>query len=134
MEDKRHRLISEINMVPFVDIVLVLLIIFMISAPLMYRGIDINLPQSSVNTIKQEQRIMLAVDRNLNLFVDGEGVSINGLEATIQKKRRPGSDTTVYLKADKAVPYGTIITVMDVVKKMGIDKLGMVTEPLEEVR
>ena len=134
MEDKKHRLMSEINMVPFVDIVLVLLIIFMISAPLMYRGIDINLPQSSVNTIKQEQRIMLAVDRNLNLFVDGEGVSINGLEATIQKKRRPGSDTTVYLKADRAVPYGAIISVMDIVKRLGIDKLGMVTEPLKEVR
>src|SRR3989337_3976020 len=113
MEDKRHRLISEINMVPFVDIVLVLLIIFMISAPLMYRGIDINLPQSSVNTIKQEQRIMLAVDRNLNLFVDGEAVALQGLESAIQKKRRSGSDTTVYLKADRAVPNGTIITVMD---------------------
>jgi len=134
MEDKRHRLMSEINMVPFVDIVLVLLIIFMISAPMMYRGIDINLPQSSVNTIKQEQRIMLAVDRDLNLFVDGEGVSITGLEATIQKKRRPGSDTTVYLKADRAVPYGAIISVMDIVKRLGIDKLGMVTEPLKEVR
>src|SRR3990170_4515613 len=134
MEDKRHRLMSEINMVPFMDIVLVLLIIFMISAPMMYRGIDINLPQSSVNTIKQEQRIMLAVDRDLNLFVDGEGVSITGLEATIQKKRRPGSDTTVYLKADRAVPYGAIISVMDIVKRLGIDKLGMVTEPLKEVR
>ena len=121
-------------MVPFVDIVLVLLIIFMISAPMMYRGIDINLPQSSVNTIKQEQRIMLAVDRDLNLFVDGEGVSITGLEATIQKKRRSGSDTTVYLKADRAVPYGAIISVMDIVKRLGIDKLGMVTEPLKEVR
>ena len=134
MEDKRHRLMSEINMVPFVDIVLVLLIIFMISAPLMYRGIDINLPQSSVNTIKQEQRIMLTVDRNLNLFVDGEAVALRGLESAIQKKQRSGSDTTVYLKADRVVPYGTIITVMDVVKKMGIDKLGMVTEPIEEVR
>jgi len=134
MEDKRRRLMSEINMVPFVDIVLVLLIIFMISAPMMYRGIDINLPQSSVNTIKQEQRIMLTVDRNLNLFVDGEAVTLHGLESRIQKKRRPGSDATVYLKADKAVPYGMIITVMDVVKKMGIDKLGMVTEPLKEVR
>lgn len=134
MEDKRHRLMSEINMVPFVDIVLVLLIIFMISAPLMYRGIDINLPQSSVNTIKEEQRIMLAVDRKLNLFVDGEAVALQGLESKIQQKRRPGSDTTVYLKADKAVPYGAIISVMDIVKRLGIDKLGMVTEPLKEVR
>lgn len=134
MEDKRHRLMSEINMVPFIDIVLVLLIIFMISAPLMYRGIDINLPKSSVNTIKPEQRIILIVDRNRNIFVDDEIVPMIGLEAAIQKKRRPDSDATVYLKADKDVPYGTIVAVMDIVKGMGIDKLGMVTEPLREVK
>ncbi len=134
MEGKKHKLMYEINMVPFVDIVLVLLIIFMISAPLMYRGIDINLPQSSVNTIKQEQRIMLSVDKRLNIFIDNERVTIGGLESAIQKKRRPESDTTVYLKADREVPYGTIVSVMDTVKRIGIDKLGMITEPLKEVR
>ncbi|OGW14452.1 MAG: protein TolR [Nitrospirae bacterium GWA2_42_11] len=132
MENKSHRLMSEINMVPFIDIVLVLLIIFMISAPLMYRGIDIDLPQSSVNTIKQEQRILLTVDRNHNVFVDDEMVPINRLESVIQKKRTSQSDTTVYLKADRDVPYGTIVSVMDIVKSLGIDKLGMVTEPLKE--
>lgn len=134
MEDKKHRLLSEINMVPFVDIVLVLLIIFMISAPLMYRGIDINLPQSSVNTIKQEQRIMLTVDKRHNIFVDKDMVPMSRLETAIQGKKMPGSDTTVYLKADRDVPYGTIVSVMDIVKKIGIDKLGMITEPLQEVK
>lgn len=134
MEDKKHRFLSEINMVPFVDIVLVLLIIFMISAPLMYRGIDINLPQSSVNTIKQEQRIMLTVDKRHNIFVDNDMVPMSRLETAIQGKKMPGSDTTLYLKADREVPYGIIVSIMDIVKKIGIDKLGMITEPLQEVK
>lgn len=129
MEDRKHRLMAEINMVPFVDIALVLLIIFMVSAPLMYRGIDVDLPRSSVNTIKQEQRIVLTVDRDGNIYVDGEKVHIGGVEAAIHQKRRGGAEVTVYLKADREVPYGTIVSVMDIVKRMGIDKLGMVTEP-----
>ncbi len=133
MQDKKYRLMSEINMVPFVDIVLVLLIIFMISAPLMYRGIDVDLPRSSVNTIKQEQRIMLIVDRFSNIYVDDRKVTPEGLEPAIRQKGGEGSDVTVYLKADKSVPYGTIVTVMDRVKGMGIDKLGMVTESPKEV-
>ncbi|HZX47816.1 MAG TPA: biopolymer transporter ExbD [Nitrospirota bacterium] len=133
MQDKKDRLLSEINMVPFVDIVLVLLIIFMISAPLMYRGIDVDLPRSSVNTIKQEQRIMLIVDRFSNIYVDDRKVPMEGIESAIRQKGSEGADVTVYLKADTSVPYGTIIRVMDKVKGMGIDKLGMVTESLKEV-
>lgn len=134
MVDKKYRLMNEINMVPFIDIVLVLLIIFMISAPLMYRGLDIDLPQSSMNTIKQEQRIMLSVDKKHNVFIDNDMVPISGLETAIEKKRKPGADVTVYLKADRDVPYGMIVNVMDIVKKIGIEKLGMITEPIKEVR
>src|SRR4030066_874806 len=106
MEDKRHRLMSEINMIPFIDVVLVLLIIFMISAPLMYRGIDINLPKSSVNTIKQEQRIVIVVDREQRIHIDNNPVTLSRLEQMLLQKKETGSDTTVYLKADKEVPYG----------------------------
>lgn len=120
-------------MVPFVDIVLVLLIIFMISAPLMYRGIDVDLPRSSVNTIKQEQRIMLIVDRFSNIYIDDRKVPMQGIESAIRQKSSEAADVTVYLKADRSVPYGTIVSVMDKVKGMGIDKLGMVTESLKEV-
>ncbi len=133
MADRKNRLMSEINMVPFVDIVLVLLIIFMISAPLMYRGIDVDLPRSSVNTIKQEQRIMLIVDRFSNIYIDDRKVPMQGIESAIRQKSSEGADVTVYLKADRSVPYGTIVSVMDKVKGMGIDKLGMVTESLKEV-
>src|SRR5574337_1133817 len=128
MQDKKYRLMSEINMVPFIDVVLVLLIIFMISAPLMYRGIDVDLPKSAVNTIKQEQRIMLIVDRFSNIYIDDRKVPMGGIESAIRQKSGEGSDVTVYLKADRSVPYGTIVSVMDTVKGMGIDKLGMVTE------
>lgn len=131
MEDRKHRFMSEINMVPFVDIVLVLLIIFMISAPLMYRGIDIDLPRSSVNTIKQEQRVVLIVDENRNIYVDDTIVEMRELEAAIRQKSRSIPNTTVYLKADKGVPYGLIINIMDVVKRIGIDKIGMVTQPVD---
>ncbi|MCC6545071.1 MAG: biopolymer transporter ExbD [Nitrospirae bacterium] len=133
MQDRKDRLLSDINMVPFVDIVLVLLIIFMISAPLMYRGIDVDLPKSSVNTIKQEQRIMLIVDRFGNIYVDDRKVPMGGIESAIRQKSYDGAEVTVYLKADRSVPYGTIVSVMDKVKGMGIDKLGMVTESLKEV-
>ncbi len=133
MADRKNRLMSEINMVPFVDIVLVLLIIFMISAPLMYRGIDVDLPRSSVNTIKQEQRIMLIVDRFSNIYIDDRKVPMQGIESAIRQKSSEAADVTVYLKADRSVPYGTIVSVMDKVKGMGIDKLGMVTESLKEV-
>ena len=133
-EGRRHRLMSEINMIPFIDVVLVLLIIFMISAPLMYRGIDINLPKSSVNTIKQEQRIVIVVDREQRIHIDNNPVTLSRLEQVLLQKKETGSDTTVYLKADKEVPYGTIIEVMDTIKRIGIDKLGMVTEPLSEIK
>lgn len=133
MADRKNRLMSEINMVPFVDIVLVLLIIFMISAPLMYRGIDVDLPRSSVNTIKQEQRIMLIVDKFSNIYIDDRKVPMQGIESAIRQKSSEAADVTVYLKADRSVPYGTIVSVMDKVKGMGIDKLGMVTESLKEV-
>ncbi len=121
-------------MVSLIDIMATLLLVFMLTAPQMYRGIDVDLPRSSVNTIKQEQRIMLTVDRERNIFVDEERVRLKELETAIRQKRRADSDITVYFKADKEVPYGTVIKVMDIVKKIGIDKLGMITEPLKEVK
>ena len=130
MEDNKNRFLAEINMIPFVDIALVLLIIFMISTPLMYRGIDINLPKSSVNTIKPDQRIVVIVDKNKNIYVNDTSVTLDELKDAIRQKSKSIARTTVYLKADKSVPYGFIINIMDRVKGMGIDKIGMVTQPL----
>jgi biopolymer transport protein TolR len=123
---------AEINMVPFIDIVLVLLVIFMITAPLMIRGIDVALPKSAVNNLRQEERVVVTVDRNQTLYLDKEKVALQNLETILAVRKRNNPDLALYLQADKGVPYGMIVEVMDRVKKVGIERMGMVTEPLAD--
>ncbi|MEK6682311.1 MAG: ExbD/TolR family protein [Nitrospirota bacterium] len=129
---KSRELMASINIVPFVDVVLVLLIIFMVTAPMMYRGIDVDLPQSSTNTIKSEERIVMTVGKNREIYLDKEKVSLDKLEYILSVKKKQNPNITLYLRADKDVPYGIIVQVMDAIKKVGIDKLGMITEPAKE--
>jgi biopolymer transport protein TolR len=130
--DQRRSFMAEINVVPLVDVVLVLLIIFMVTAPLLYRGIDINLPRSSTNTIQPEERVVITVERNQRVFVDKDLVAVDRIEPLLDTIKHRNPAVTVYLRADREVPYGLIIQVMDAIKRVGIDKLGMVTEPLKE--
>src|SRR3989338_8669995 len=113
------RFLAEINVVPLVDVVLVLLIIFMVTAPLMYRGIDIDLPRSSVNTIKPEDRVVLTVSRDRAVFIDKDRVPRIGLVETLGKLARSRPDLTLYIRADRDVPYGTVVEVMDAIKQAG---------------
>lgn len=134
LSDRRRtdpgRPLAEINVVPLVDVVLVLLIIFMITAPLMLRGIDIDLPKSSVNTIKPEDRVVVTVARDRAVYLDKERVARVMLDDRLIKLARDKPDVTLYLRADRDVPYGAVVEVMDAVKRAGIDKLGMVTQPV----
>jgi biopolymer transport protein TolR len=123
------RFMSEINVVPLVDVVLVLLIIFMITAPLLYRGIDIKLPQSAANTIKPDERVVVSVTKDRKIYVDKDEVGDEQLESAMKRLHDRNPDVTIYLRADQGIPYGLVVHVMDAVKKVGIDKLGMVTEP-----
>ena len=123
------RPLAEINVVPLVDVVLVLLVIFMITAPLMLRGIDVDLPKSSVNTIKPEERMVLTVSRDRAVYFDKERVARVMLDAKLSRIAREKPDVTLYLRADRDVPYGAVVDVMDAVKRAGIDRLGMVTQP-----
>lgn len=136
LSDRRRtdpgRPLAEINVVPLVDVVLVLLIIFMITAPLMLRGIDIDLPKSSVNTIKPEDRVVVTVARDRAVYLDKERVARVMLDNRLAKLAREKPDITLYLRADRDVPYGAVVEVMDAVKRAGIDKLGMVTQPVAE--
>ena len=136
LSDRRRgdpgRFLAEINVVPLVDVVLVLLIIFMVTAPLMYRGIDIDLPRSSVNTIKPEDRVVLTVSRDRAVFIDKDRVPRIGLVETLGKLARSRPDLTLYLRADRDVPYGTVVEVMDAIKQAGIERLGMITEPASD--
>ena len=130
LEDRRF--MSEINVVPLVDVVLVLLVIFMITAPLLYRGIDINLPQSSTNTIKPTERVVLTVRDEKNIMVDKQKVALSELQKVLQGMMDGSPNMAVYLRGDKEVAYGVVIQVMDIAKRVGIEKLGMVTEPAKK--
>jgi biopolymer transport protein TolR len=132
IETGRPRFMAEINVVPLVDVVLVLLVIFMVTAPMLYRGLDINLPQTATNTIKPEQRVVLTVERDRQIYLDKERVPLVQLGSRLQTLRLSNPAVSVFLRADRDVPYGIVVQVMDSIKKAGIDKLGMVTEPLHE--
>lgn len=132
LEGRDRRFMSEINVVPLVDVVLVLLIIFMVTAPLLYRGIDIELPKTSTNTIKATERVVLTVTKTEEIFLNKEKVPIESLLGRLEALRDGSPDVTLYLRADQSVAYGIVMRVMDAVKKVGIDKLGMVTEPTVE--
>ncbi len=134
IEARRRRFMAEINVIPLVDVVLVLLVIFMVTAPMLYRGMDINLPRSSSNTIKPEERVVLTVERDRRVYVDKDLIPLAQLQQKMDALHRKNPDVSVFLRADQDVPYGTVVQVMDSIKKAGIVKLGMVTDPVVEER
>jgi biopolymer transport protein TolR len=128
-ERRERHIIREINLVPLIDVLLVVLFFYMIISPMMSRGLDVNLPKSEANTVKQEERVVLTVTRSQALFVEQERVDISKLKGVLESIRKSKPLVNVYLRADKDAPYGAVVQVMDVVKRSGIDRLGMVTEP-----
>jgi biopolymer transport protein TolR len=130
IEARRRRYMAEINVIPLVDVVLVLLVIFMVTAPMLYRGMDVNLPKSASNTIKPEERVVLTVERNRRVYVDKDPVPLGLLQRRLEELHRKNPEVSVFLRADQAVPYGTVVEVMDSIKRAGIEKLGMVTDPI----
>ena len=127
-ERRERHIIREINLVPLIDVLLVVLFFYMIISPMMSRGLDVNLPKSEANTVKPEERIVLTVTRSQELFVEQERVDISRLRNVLDSIRKTKPLVNVYLRADKDAPYGAVVQVMDIVKRAGIDRLGMVTE------
>jgi biopolymer transport protein TolR len=123
---------AEINIIPFVDVVLVLLLIFMLTAPMMYRGIDVNLPKAASKPTAVEERLVLTVTKEQGLFLNERRVTAAGLEQALRDAFKNRTDKTLYLKADAGLAYGTVIETMDRVRRAGIERLGMVTEPTRE--
>ncbi|MBI4799847.1 MAG: biopolymer transporter ExbD [Desulfarculus sp.] len=123
-------IMGEINVVPLVDVMLVLLIIFMVAAPMMVQGLEVKLPATDSGALKQNGKLLvLTLSREGKLLLDKEPVAVEGLAERIAliTAARPG--TKVYLRADKDVSYGLVIAVMAQTKKAGVADLGMVTEP-----
>ncbi len=131
-ERRERHIIREINLVPLIDVLLTVLFFYMIVSPMMSRGLDVNLPKSESNTVKQDDRIVLTVTRGQEIFVEKERVDISRLRRVLDTIRISKPQINVYLRADRDAPYGAVVQVMDVVKQAGIDRLGMVTEPSAE--
>jgi biopolymer transport protein TolR len=128
LQRRTSHIMRELNLVPLIDVLLVVLFFYMIISPMMSRGLDVNLPKSQSNTVKPEDRIVLTVTRAQEVFVEKERVSTARLKDVLESIRKTKPQINVYLRADRDAPYGAIVEVMDVVKRAGIDKLGMVTE------
>lgn len=127
----KKRFMSEINVTPLVDVMLVLLIIFMVAAPMMTEGVDVNLPKTTAKSIKtQDEPLILTVNRKGDIFLENQQVQLKDLEVKIQKIFQNRREKEILVRADKDVTYGVVIDVIARVKKAGIDKLGMVTEPI----
>ncbi|HEY4719722.1 MAG: biopolymer transporter ExbD [candidate division NC10 bacterium] len=122
--------LSEINVTPFVDVVLVLLIIFIITAPMMIRGIDVQVPKTETRNVQLEERLVLTVTKDKLIYLDDQQITLGRLQKVLTGLQKRNPRAAIFLRADEKVPYGVVVQVMDVVKKAGIDRLGMVTEPL----
>lgn len=108
-ETRQRRFLAEINVIPLVDVVLVLLVIFMVTAPMLYRGMDIKLPTSASNTIKPEIRAVLTIEKDQRLYLDKDQVSVAQLERKLHLLKQEHAEVSLYLRADRDVPYGVVV-------------------------
>ena len=124
------QLMSDINVTPFVDVMLVLLIIFMVTAPMMMQGVDVSLPEATADPLESEkEHLIITINTKNQVFINDFEVTVDGLGDKLKKILEGRSDREVFLKADKDISYGTVVQVMAEVKGAGVEKLGMVTEP-----
>jgi biopolymer transport protein TolR len=127
----RNQPVGEINVTPLVDVMLVLLIIFMVSAPMMNTGVDVDLPAAQAPQVQiDEEKLLLTVTKDQKVYLGRDEVAYEKLEATLLANDRMQREKELYVQADANVPYGYVVKVIALVKKAGITKLGLVTDPL----
>ena len=122
--------LAEINVTPLVDVMLVLLIIFMVSAPMLTRGIDVNLPRAASAAVIEEDRVTVTVRRDGQFLVEGHPVVDAMLVDEVRKAGGGRGDVAVYLEGDAEVAYGRVLAAMDALRQAGIERVALVTEPL----
>jgi biopolymer transport protein TolR len=131
---KQDTLLSEINVTPFVDVMLVLLIIFMVTAPMMMAGLDIDLPETrAANLEVDESKLLIIIDKKGQVYLGDVPVPPDRLEEVLGSNERIKTEKEVYLKADEALPYGVVVKLMGILRAAGVVKMGMVTNPMDEV-
>ena len=130
-EGRTQTSLSDINVTPFVDVLLVLLVIFMLTAPILQSGIELDVPQTkTVKEISQE-RLVVSIDHGQRLFLGNDPVNIHQLGPFLREKMGRNRGQSVFLRADRSVPFGTVALVVDELRQSGIEQISMVTEPLE---
>jgi biopolymer transport protein ExbD/biopolymer transport protein TolR len=122
--------LADINITPLVDVVLVLLIIFMLTAPILQSGIEVDVPKTK--TVKEitEERLVISIDRQQRVFLGNDPININQIPNVLRRKLRDPQRQSIFLRADENVPFGAFATVMDAVKQSGITNVSIVTQPL----
>ena len=123
--------LADINVTPFVDVVLVLLIIFMLTAPILQSGIEVNVPKT--RTVKEitEERLVITIDRSQRVYLGNDPININQIGPRLRARLRDPGRQSIFLRADQNVPFGAFATVMDTVKQAGITNVSIVTEPIQ---
>ena len=124
--------LADINVTPLVDVVLVLLIIFMVTAPVLQSGIEVQVPHTKTVKEVTEERLVVTINRDQEVFLNNQPVNINQIAQRIHEKIRDPEGQSIYVRADENVPFGAFATVMDAVKQSGITNVSIVTQPLEK--
>ena len=133
-DGKTQTALAEINMVPFIDIVLVVLIIFMVTAPVFQSGIDVNVPKTQVVRELAEEKLVVSIDKEQKLYLQNAAVNVNELGDKIREKLLDPTRQSIYLQADQSVPWQTVATVMERLTLAGIVNITVVTQPLKQGR
>ncbi len=126
--------LADINVTPLVDVMLVLLIIFMVTAPMLHQGVSVALPKANSSSLPKstEDPIILSITTSGMYYINETPIAHGALKDRLQAFLRTRRDRTVYLKADRSLPYGTVVETMDLLNRMGIENLGMLTEPRDK--
>lgn len=130
---KGFRTLAEINVTPFVDVMLVLLVIFMITAPLLVQGIDVNLPRAAAKPItSEEDKLVMTIRKDRQIFLEKQEIPYGSLVEKLKAIYSQRSNKDLFLKADRDVPYGYVVEVLAEARKAGLDRVGMITQPPEK--
>ena len=121
--------LSEINVTPLVDVMLVLLVIFMVTAPLLQQGIEVNLPRETTEQAEVEESSVVTITKKGNIYYNQRLITLLDLQRHMEILATRNRDAEVYLRADEEVPYGAVVKVMSRIKRAGIERLGMITKP-----
>ncbi len=127
---RTHTSLSEINVTPFVDVMLVLLVIFMITAPLLESGIEVDLPKTRTVKVTSSEKVVITIDKKQTIYVGNDPINIHRLGSFVLDQMRGAKDAPVFIRCDQAVPFGAFAQVVDALKQANITNINIVTEPL----